>query len=153
MDPLSIFFEDSLDSHNLIDIPSAKIQPTWRNNRTEAPSLARRLDRFLIREALVNRGYQVRQWIGSGGVFDHRSIYLELTAAHNKPKAPFKFNSTWLKDAGYMKAVSDYWKAHTVGSEGLIAEGFARNMCELKKISIEWARRKKGAGRAITQIN
>ena len=48
-DPLSDYFENALDSHNLIDIPSAKLQPTWRNNRIGDDSLARKLDRFLIK--------------------------------------------------------------------------------------------------------
>lgn len=48
MDTLLAFFENLLDSHNIIDIPTAKIQPTWRNNRTREASLARRLDHFLI---------------------------------------------------------------------------------------------------------
>jgi len=109
------YFENLLDSHNLIDIPIVKIQPTWRNNRTGEASLARILDRFLILEALVNRVYHITQWVGLRGVSDHRHIYLELQTTHNKPKAPFKFNSTLLKDVDYMKLVSDYWKAHPMG--------------------------------------
>lgn len=39
IDPLSVFFENNLEDHNLIDIPLDKIQPTWRNNRTRGTTL------------------------------------------------------------------------------------------------------------------
>eukprot|EP00253_Pinus_taeda_P019805 PITA_19805 len=51
---LSDYFENALESHNLIDISSAKMHPTWRNNRIGVDSLARRLDRFLIKERLLD---------------------------------------------------------------------------------------------------
>lgn len=43
-----------LEEHHWVDIPSAKLQYTWTNNRSGEQSLARRLDRFLIKEHLVN---------------------------------------------------------------------------------------------------
>lgn len=48
-DPLAVFFEQLLDSHNIIDIPTTKLAPT-RRNRSGEDNLARRLDRFLIKE-------------------------------------------------------------------------------------------------------
>lgn len=105
---LSIFFENLLEDHNLIDIPSTKIQPTWRNNRTGEASLARRLDRFLIKEPLINRGTCIKQWVVTGCLSNHRPIYLEIQDAIDKPKAPFIFNSTWLRDVDYMRMVADY---------------------------------------------
>lgn len=39
-----------LEYHHWIDIPSAKIQYTWKNNRIGEHGLAKRLDRFLIKE-------------------------------------------------------------------------------------------------------
>ena len=97
-----------MEDLNLIDIPSAKIQPTWSNNRIGEANLARRLDRFLIKEALASSGTHIRQWVGLGGLSDHRPIYLEIQDAIQKPKAPFKFNSTWLKDTEYMRMVGDF---------------------------------------------
>eukprot|EP00253_Pinus_taeda_P030029 PITA_30029 len=135
------FFENLLEDHNLIDIPSAK--PTWRNNRTGEASLARRLDRFLIKEPLVNRGTRIRQWVRSRGLSDHRPIYLEMQDAIDKPKAPFKFNSTWPRDADYMRMVVDYWKAHPPGAGGNIVDDFVHNLKESKSLSKAWAHRKR----------
>jgi hypothetical protein len=73
------FFENILEDHNLIDIPSTKFQPTWRNNGTGDDNLPRRLDWFLIKEHLMNISHRIRQWVDFGGIFDHRLIYLEIS--------------------------------------------------------------------------
>ncbi len=56
VDPVFAFFENILENHSFIDIPSAKILPTWRNKRIGEDNLARRLDRFLIKERLLELG-------------------------------------------------------------------------------------------------
>lgn len=140
---LSAFFENLQEDHNLVDIPSAKIQPTWRKNRTGEASLSRRFDRFLIKEPLVNRGSHIRRWVGSGGISNHRPIYLELKDVIDKPKAPFKFNSSWLRDANYMRMVTDYWKAHPPGADENFTEDFSHNLKELKTLSKIWVHRKR----------
>lgn len=98
-DPLSEYFETTLESHHLIDIPSAKIQATWRNNRTGDDSLAYGLDRFLVKEILLEYGYSFRQWVGSGGIFYHLPIYMEIDGGRAKPKGPYKFSLAWFKEA------------------------------------------------------
>eukprot|EP00253_Pinus_taeda_P029406 PITA_29406 len=64
-DPLVGYFEQLLDSHDLIDIPVAKLALTWSSETIGEASLARRLDRFLIKEHLLEQGYTYRQWVGS----------------------------------------------------------------------------------------
>lgn len=88
-------------------------------------------------------GFNYRQWVGSGGLSNHSLIYLEVRGGMNKPKAPYKFNSTWLKDADYIKLVTDYWKSHPPAAGGNIAEGFAHNLSELKRLSKRWAHNKR----------
>jgi len=60
IESLSTFFENILENHSLIDISSVRIQLTWRNRRTGDDKLARRLDRFLIKERLLRTGYNYR---------------------------------------------------------------------------------------------
>jgi len=48
-DPLTTFFEIMMDSHDLLNIDSENIVPTWRNRRTGEDALARRLDHFLLK--------------------------------------------------------------------------------------------------------
>lgn len=85
VDPLLVFFENLLDLHNLIDIPSAKLVPTWRNRRSGEDSLARRLDHFLIKERFLEQGFTYRQWVGSSGLSDHLLIYLDIRGDISKP--------------------------------------------------------------------
>eukprot|EP00253_Pinus_taeda_P026957 PITA_26957 len=137
IDPLSDFFEHLLEIHHWIDIPSAKIQHTWRNNRTGDQSLARRLDRFIIKEAFHNSHPRSRQWVSSGGISDHRPIYLEVGNRRRKNTAAFKFNSTWLRDPSYIKLISDYWKSHPISRVEDPATWFVQNLSEIKKAAYE----------------
>jgi len=77
-----------------VDIPSTKIQFTWTNNRSGDHSLARRLEIFLIKEALLRILSCIRQWVGTGGISDHRPIFLEMANENQKIKSPFKFNAS-----------------------------------------------------------
>jgi len=142
-DPLYDYFENALDSYNLIDIPSSKLQPTWRNNRIWNDGLACRLDQFLFREKLLDHGFNNRQWVGSGGISDHFPIYMEIYGGHGKPKGPFKFFSTWLKDASYIHMVTYFWKRNPPDARGNIAKGFSHNLTELKRLSKIWAHNKR----------
>lgn len=91
----------------------------------------------------MERGYTYRQWVGSGGLSDHLMIYLDIRGEISKPRAPFKFNSTWLKDNSYICLVTDFWKAHPLANERNITNGFIDNLKELKKLSNIWAHNKR----------
>eukprot|EP00253_Pinus_taeda_P021770 PITA_21770 len=80
------FMTNLLEQHNLVDIPMNKPLPTWRNRRVGEATLARRLDRFFIKVPLMNQLHHYKQWVGSGGVSDHSSIYLEVFGPHPKAK-------------------------------------------------------------------
>lgn len=69
--------------------------------------------------------------------------HLEIQGALSKPKAPYKFNSTWLQDSEYIKLMTDFWKAHAPGASGNITQNFLLNMKELNNLSKMWARKKK----------
>jgi len=91
-----------------MDIPTAKLQPTWRKNRVGEDFLSRRLDHFLINKGLLTLGLLHRQRVGSGGISDHFPIYMEIDGGSRKPKGPFKFSSSWLKDATYVRMITDF---------------------------------------------
>ena len=100
-DPLAEFFNSILGASHLVEIQTTKIQPTWRNRRTGSAALARRLDRFLIKQGLLPVLSRARQWVGSGGKSDHSPIYLEFECGPNRARPPFKFNSRWFQDPDY----------------------------------------------------
>eukprot|EP00253_Pinus_taeda_P027834 PITA_27834 len=143
LDPLSAYFENFLDSHNLLDIPSAKLFPTWRNNRAGENRLARRLDHFFIKEGLLTLGLLHRQWVGSGGVSNHLPIFMEISGGPWKPKGPFKFNSSWLKDPTYIHLINELWKMHPPYVGWNITEGFTHDLIEMKRLYKTWAHNKR----------
>eukprot|EP00253_Pinus_taeda_P008242 PITA_08242 len=126
-----------------MDIPSARLQHTWTNNRSGNQSLARRLDRFLLKETLYNDLPRTRQWVGSGGISDHRPIFLETADSYDRIKSPFKFNSTWLKDPSYILLVTEYWQNNPIREQEELSAGFVRKLAELKCLSKHWAHQKR----------
>eukprot|EP00253_Pinus_taeda_P003262 PITA_03262 len=128
-----------LEVHHWVDIPTARLQHNWSSNRSGNHSLARRLDRFLIKETLYSRLPRIRQWVGSGGISDHRPIFLGTVDTYNKIKSPFKFNSTWLKDPSYIHLVTEYWQNNPTQAHEDHYAGFVRKLTELKRLSKHWA--------------
>ena len=62
IDSLTGFFTQKLEENNLLDIEPIKLKPTWRNNRCADGKIAKRLDRFLVAEQIVDRAFLIRQW-------------------------------------------------------------------------------------------
>eukprot|EP00253_Pinus_taeda_P011273 PITA_11273 len=124
VDSLTDTMTSLLEDHKWVDIPSARLQYTWSNNRSGEQSLARRLDRFLIKEPLYKNFPRIRQWVGSGGIFDHRPIFLEAEDTSHKVKSPFKFNVSWLLDPSYIQLVHNYWRTNPIRDDEDISVGF-----------------------------
>lgn len=135
--------EKLLEQHHLINILINKIQSTWRNRRIGDASLARRLDRLLIKENFVRTMKNYHQCVGFGGISNHSPIFMELLGPFQKTRAPFKFNSTWLMVPDYIKLVTDIWQAHPPSQGRSIAEGFCHTIIELKSLSIQWEKIKR----------
>jgi hypothetical protein len=87
------------------DLASKKLRTTWRNKRVGAGNIAKRLDRFLVSNKIIEFPFQVRQWVGNGGESNHSPILLEAVGEKKKPGNPFKFNSSWLKEDSFMDLV------------------------------------------------
>jgi len=128
-----------LKKHQWVDIPLVRIQYPWTNNRSGNHSLAITLDKFLIKEAFLTLHPRIRQWVGTGGISDHRPIFLELSDNIPKIKSPLKFNASWLKDPSYLQLVSEYWRTNPILDQEGHTTGFIRKLIELKRISKNWA--------------
>eukprot|EP00253_Pinus_taeda_P032275 PITA_32275 len=142
-DPLMEYFEHLMDNNNLMNIDSAKIQPTWQNRRIGEDALAKRLDRFIIKAPLVERLDIIRQWVGSGGISNHFPIYLEIMNSNYKPNSPFKFNSAWLVEEELHKIVMEF-EIHCGHDNNFTStEVIANNLARIKYRTIIWAKEKK----------
>eukprot|EP00253_Pinus_taeda_P008313 PITA_08313 len=142
VDTITDFMRNALEQADFVDVPMHQPMPTWRNRRVGEAALARRLDRFLLKGPLIQELHHYKQWVGSGGLSDHSPIHLEILGPLAKPKAPFKFNHTWLQDQDFIKLVSDFWQTHPINREASLARGFCKNLTELKHIVINWAKEK-----------
>lgn len=63
-----------------MDIEPIKLNPNWKNIRVGEERIAKHLDRFLIREKLLDGPLQFQQWDGSGGESNHFPILLEVAS-------------------------------------------------------------------------
>eukprot|EP00253_Pinus_taeda_P008270 PITA_08270 len=126
-----------------IDIQSARLQYTWTNNRNGEQILARGLDRFLVKEPLYNVLARSQQWVGTGGISDHRPIFFEAENTSQKIKIPFKFNASWLQDPSYTRLVQKFWNTNPIRDNEDISAGFVRKLSKLKRITKIWAHQKR----------
>jgi hypothetical protein len=127
---------------NFLDIEPVKLKPTWRNNRVGEASVAKRLDCFLIKDSLLEKPLQMKQWIGHGGISDHYPIFFELRKGANKPPSPFKFNRTWLNDDTFLKLVWENWTPFNPESNSTVGLHFVKNLQRLKEKTKSWAYQK-----------
>ena len=91
------------------NVPPVKMTPTGRNQRTSEGYVAKRLDRFLIADSLLETTDRIRQWVGGFGDSDHNSIILEIAHGGENPSTPFKFNGDWLKQLDFVNLIKDLW--------------------------------------------
>jgi len=90
-----------LSTNGMLDITPWKLNPTWRNMNTGEARVEKQIDHFLMAKTLLEEAFQVRQWIGVGGISDHSPFWLILEGGTHKPPSPFKFNSTWFTNKSF----------------------------------------------------
>jgi len=105
-DALEDYFVNSFVRNGLVEIAPEKLNATWRNRRAGEDRVVKRLDRFLVEKSVVDFMHFIPQWVECGGISDHSLIMLEVKGGISKPPYPFKFNSGWLLDEGYINLVS-----------------------------------------------
>ena len=78
IDPSAPYFSNLLMDSKLIDLDPQLLNPTWSNRRVGEERIAKRLDRFLLLEDLLEEDLMFKQWVDSGVDFDHPPIFLEI---------------------------------------------------------------------------
>jgi hypothetical protein len=96
-------------------------------------SIAKKLDHFLIKDTLLEKSFQLKQWIEHGGISDHYPIFLELRTGLDKPPSPFKFNRTWLKHETFLKLLKENWQYYNPRSNETIGLHFVKNLHIIKE--------------------
>lgn len=93
-----------------MDITPLVMKPTWRNGSASPAGIAKRLDRFLISDQLMEGAIRSRSWVISSRISDHNLVFLQLVGLDLSPKFPFKFNHAWLKEKDFKQLVEDCWQ-------------------------------------------
>jgi exonuclease III len=83
-----LFFQAFFEKANLVDIEPVKLSPTWQNFRTGEEEVAKRLDLFLVSEALLNSGALFRSGVEVGGISDHLPVSLQWSSSFDSPPPP-----------------------------------------------------------------
>jgi hypothetical protein len=103
------FFKTFFQNNNLIDIVPGKVVPTWRNGRSGADLIAKRLDRFFISEEFLSVVGIYRSWVEYPFISDHALILLQLELPPLYKAYPFKLNPQWILEQGFIVMVQNLW--------------------------------------------
>ena len=122
-----------------MDIEPIKLKPTWRNNICGDGGVAKRLDRFLVTDQVVDKIHYLREWVGCGGISNHLPIFLELRNGPTQPPSPLKFNKTWLKDESFTQLLTNLWIPFNNEGVQNVAFQFADNIKRVKGDIKVWA--------------
>ncbi|KAL8159786.1 hypothetical protein V2J09_001323 [Rumex salicifolius] len=105
-------FADLVDRLDLIDLGFSGSRFTWRRGPSEAPTVAKRLDRFFTNvvgrigweEAVVRHLPAIRS--------DHNPLFLCLdpSTSTNRGHRPFRFEAMWLAHPQFMSFLLKKWK-------------------------------------------
>jgi hypothetical protein len=96
----------------------------------------------LIKDTLIEKSFQLKQWIGHGGISDHYPIFLEIRTGMDKPPSPFKFNRTWLSDETFLKLVKENCRIYDPESNKVAGLHFVKNLPIIKEKTKTWAHQK-----------
>lgn len=111
-------FNDMIDDLRLVDIQTINGICTWNNRRGGKNQIASRLDRFLISETIMNKDFFVEAKIMPSLGSDHWPIRLEVDIKRNRGRRPFRFETFWLRDPGFIKKMEEWWTQSSVQGKG-----------------------------------
>jgi hypothetical protein len=83
-DPLAAYFNQMIQGEGLIDLEPVNIFPTWRNGRGTQDYVAKRLDRFLISESLLDSRHIFRTWVVNVKISDHMPVVFQMEPTQQK---------------------------------------------------------------------
>ena len=115
-----------------------KLEPTWHNKRGGPQAISKILDRFLIKDSLMNENLIIKSVVETEGCSDHGPISLLISTPEKKPPTPFKFNPHCLEDDQYREQISATWQSVKRSSNCSMMQQFAENLTRARKITKEW---------------
>ena len=115
--------------------------------------IAKRLDRFLLAEDLLEEELMFKQCVDSGADSDHLPICLEIQKQPKNLAIPFKLFSSCLKNEEVTQIIQKNWLPYQADNGTRATIHFTQNLIRIKKLLKDWAIKKKTQDeQAITQI-
>jgi hypothetical protein len=107
---LALFFNNLSLTKKLIDVVLGKRVPTWRNGHSGTQFVAKRMDRVLMSEDLIEAVGLYRAWVEYPFISDHASILLQLDLPPVFKAFPFKFNPMWSQETDFSLLLQKVWR-------------------------------------------
>jgi len=138
-------FRDLFNAFNLIDIVPVKLAPTWRNGRRGTEAIAKRLDRFLLSDALFSYSVSPTSRVVLPFLSDHAPILITLNLPFRYKPFPFKYNHHWADFLDFTALVHSVWSDQRFHSEANPQLRITWKLNVLKTHTKDWQKRKKEA--------
>lgn len=116
--------------------------PTWDNGRLGLAFIAKRIDRFLLSTAIIEKWGMPIAKTGDAITSDHKPIFLEWVREQQRMGYSFKFNSVYLQDESFVAFVKSSW-GHIINSEEAPFLTFREKINKLREGIKSWQIRKK----------
>ena len=101
IDPLFDYFLDLFKKHRLVDIFPTKLSHTWKRKKKGGEGVGKRLDRFFMKDSLLDHYLKYRSCVIHTHLSDCFPIALQFEEEPLDLNIPFKFDHSWLKNQDF----------------------------------------------------
>lgn len=127
-------------------VPS-KLMLTWDNGRLEGAYIAKRIDRFIIHNSIIDNMGMPVSTIENVFISDHKPISHSWREKDVKYGYPFKFNRTCLEDSAFNEEINKAWQDLSANCSCSPLMTFRDKMAAMRKVVKAWQCKKKQANR------
>eukprot|EP00253_Pinus_taeda_P029310 PITA_29310 len=135
--------KEAMLQFNYVDICPKTLSPTWDNGRSGDAYIAKRLDRFIMHEQLMEKFGIPNSHTLPVFISDHRPVSLQWMNSKAQNGYPFKFNRYWLEDESFNSMIQEFWMADWLSADTSPLEYLIGKLGSLKSMVKKWKIQKK----------
>ena len=114
-------------------------------------NVGKRLDRFLIKESLVDLSSSFKSQVLHYNIYDHFPVALHLDVNPHDSFRPFKFDHSWLKSDEFFQVIKVFCENYCSPGFSTMMDHFIIKLKALKKEVVSWTKRKSIKNRYFLQ--